>query len=331
MSERLSPTGVAAIWAAALVVLAVVAVSVIVLVNQKVFGPVQMVKELQSHLVKGEGARALGLLNAKVPAGNALLLDGEGLVAATADIKDFTVGKPEEILGAEDTVKVVATYSIHGVEQQTTYQLRHTGRSWMFFDDWEFVPTTLPTVAISANTTNEVVVNSRRAPLVKGQATVPVFVPAVIDTSFETPNFMADSRGLAVTDFAKKGTDVKLQTQPTKKLMDEVNKQITAYLDGCAKQQVLMPAGCPMSYSTSARVQSDSIHWSILDYPAAEVVSFDGGWALRPLTVKARLELTEQDLRTGGYTEQTVDDSFGFTAALKANTTKVLVTPVSSE
>lgn len=330
MSERLSPTRVAAIWAAALVVLAVVAVSVIVLVNQKVFGPAQMVKELQSHLVKGEGAEALGLLNAKVPTGNALLLDGEGLKAASADIKDFTVGKPEEILGAEDTVKVEATYSIHGVEQHTTYQLRHIGRSWLFFDEWEFVPTTLPTVAISANTTNEVVVNSRRAPLVKGQATVPVFVPSVIDTSFATPHFMADSRGLAVTDFAKKGTEVKLQTQPTKKLQDEVNKQITAYLDDCASHQVLMPAGCPMSYSTTARVQSESIHWSIVDYPAAEIVSFDGGWALRPLTVKARLELTEQDLRTGRYTEQTIDESFGFTAALKANTTKVRVTPVSS-
>jgi hypothetical protein len=331
MSERLSPTRVAAIWAAALVVLAVVAVSVVVLVNQKVYGPAQMVKELHSHLVNGEGSLALGLLNAKVPQGNALLLDGEGLKATSADIKDFTVGKPEEVPGSEDAVKVVATYSIHGVEQQTTYRLRHTGRNWIFFDTWEFVPTTLPTVAISANTTNEVLVNARRAPLVKGQATVPVFVPAVIDTSFATRNFMADSRGLAVTDFAKKGTAVKLQTQPTKKLFDEVNGQITEYLDGCAKQQVLMPAGCPMSYSTTARVQSDSIHWSIVDYPAAEIVSFDGGWVLRPLKVKARLDLTEQDLRTGRYTEQTVEESFGFTAALEANTTKVQVTPVSSE
>lgn len=331
MSERLSPTRVAAIWAAALVVLAVVAVSVIALVNQRVFGPAQMVKELHSHLVNGEGARALGLLNAKVPAGNALLLDGEGLKAASANIKDFTVGEPEATPGAEDTVKVVASYSIHGVEQQTSYQLRHTGSRWMFFDEWEFIPTTLPTVAISANTTNEVVVNSHRAPLVKGKATVPVFVPAVIDTSFATPNFAADSRGLAVTDFAKKDTAVKLRTQPTKKLQDEVNKQINAYLDGCAEQQVLMPAGCPMSYSTTARVQSDSIHWSVLDYPPAEIVSFDGGWALRPLTVKARLELTEQDLRTGRYTEQTVDNVFGFTASLRASTTKVSVTPVSSE
>lgn len=312
-------------------VLAVVAVSIIVLVNHRVFGPAQKVKELQAHLVNGEGAAALGLLNAEVPKGNGLLLDGAGLKAASAHIRDFTVGKPEEIPGAQDMVKVVASYSIHGAGQQTTYRLQRTDRSWLFFDNWEFVPTTLPTVAISANTTNEVVVNARRAPLVQGKATVPVFVPAVIDTGFATPNFSADSRGLAVTDFAKKGTEVKLQTQPTKKLLDEVNQQITAYLEDCTKQQVLMPAGCPMSYSTSARVRSDSIHWSILDLPAAEIVSFDGRWALRPLTVKVRLELTEQDLRTGRYTEQTVEDTFGFTAALEANTTKVRVTPVSSK
>ena len=274
---------------------------------------------------------ALGLLNATVPKGNALLLDGEGLKAASADIQDFRVGKPAEVTGDEDLVDVVASYSIHGVEQHTTYQLQRTGSSWLFFDKWSFVPKTLPTVAISANTTNEVVVNSKKAPLVKGKTAVPVFVPAVIDTSFATPNFRADSRGLAVTEFKKDATEVKLRTQPTKKLLDEVNKQISTYLDGCAKQQVLMPAGCPMSYSTSARVRSDSIHWSILDYPAAEIVAFDGSWALRPLTVKTRLELTEQDLRTGRYTEKTVDDSFGFTAGLKANTTKVKVSPVSSE
>jgi hypothetical protein len=331
MSERLSPTRVAATWAAALVVLAVLAFAAIALVNHNSFGPAQKVKELHVHLTRGEGAAALGLLQATVPKGNALLLDGEGLKAASADIKDFTVGKPEKVAGADDLAAVTATYSIHGVQQQTTYQLERTGRSWLFFENWSFVPTTLPTVAISANTTNEVVVNSRPAPLVKGKTTVPVFVPAVIDTSFATPNFRADSRGLAVTGFSKKATDVKLRTQPTKKLLDEVNKQITAYLDDCAKQQVLMPAGCPMSYSTTARVRSDSIHWSIVDYPAAEIVAYDGSWALRPLTVKARLDVTEQDLRTGRYTERTVDDSFGFTAVLKASTTKVRVTPVSSE
>ena len=307
------------------------AFAAIALVNHNTFGPAQKVNELHRHLSHGDGAAALGLLQATVPKGNALLLDGEGLKAASAAVKDFTVGKPEEVAGAEDRAAVTASYSIHGVQQETTYQLERTGRSWLFFENWSIVPSTLPTVAISANTTNEVVVNSRPVPLVKGKTTVPVFVPAVIDTSFATPNFRADSRGLAVTGFSKKATEVKLRTQPTKKLLDEVNKQITEYLDSCAKQQVLMPAGCPMSYSTSARVRSDSIHWSILDYPSAEIVAYDGSWALRPLAVKARLEVTEQDLRTGRYTEQTVDDSFGFTAALEANTTKVRVTPVSSD
>lgn len=329
MSERLSPTRVAAIWAAALVVLAVIAFAAITLANHRVFGPAQKVEELQSHLTQGEGAAALGLLNAKVPKGNALLLDGEGLKAASADIKEFTVGKPEGVAGSKDVVTVMASYSVHGGKQQTTYKLERTGRHWMFFDEWSFVPATLPTVAISANTTNEVVVNSQPAPLVKGKTNVPVFVPAVIDTGFTTAHFSADSRGLAVTEFAKKPTAVKLRTKPTKKLYDEVNKQLAGYLDTCAKQQVLMPAGCPMSYSTSARVRSESIHWSILDYPSAEIVAVDGSWALRPLRVKTRLEVTEQDLRTGRYTENTVDKGFGFTADLNVSTTKVRVTPVS--
>ncbi|MFJ6418032.1 hypothetical protein [Paeniglutamicibacter sp. NPDC091659] len=331
MSERLSPTRVAAIWAAALVLLAVVAASVIILANHTVFGPGQKVRELQAHLVAGEGAQALGLLNATVPEGNGLLLDGDGLRAASAEIKDFTVGKPEPIPGSGKVVRVTASYTVHGTAQQTSYSLRSDGRRWLFFDRWGFVPSILPTVEVSASTTNEVDINALPAPLENGKTTVPVFAPAVVNAGFETPNFVADSRGIAVTDPNAQGTAVKLRTEPTKALVEEVNGQIKKYLADCASQQVLMPASCPMSYSTSARVRSDSIHWSILDYPKAEIVSYNGEWALRPLTVKTRLKVTEQDLRTGASSERSIDESFGFTAQLEAGTTKARVIPVSSE
>lgn len=331
MSERLSPPRVAAIWAAALVLLAVIGISVITVVNHKVFGPAHKVQELQAHLAAGEGAQALGLLNATVPKGNGLLLDGEGLRAASAEVADFTVGKPEPIPGSGNVVKVVANYTVHGVAQQTNYSLRLTGRQWLFFDRWSFVPSILPTVEVTANTTNTVEINSMPAPLVKGRTTIPVFAPAVLNSGFETPNFAADSRGIVVADPNAQGTEVKLRTEPTEALADEVNKQIKEYLDHCASHQVLMPASCPMSYSTTARVRSDSIHWSILEYPKAEVVFYNGDWALRPLTVKARLKVTEQDLRTGVYSKRTIENNFGFTAKLEASTTVAQVIPVVSE
>ncbi len=264
MSERLSPTRVAAIWAAALVLLAVVAASVIILVNHTVFGPGQKVRELQAHLAAGEGAQALGLLNATVPEGNGLLLDGDGLRAASAEIKDFTVGKPEPIPGSGKVVRVTASYTVHGTAQQTSYSLRSDGRRWLFFDRWGFVPSILPTVEVSASTTNEVDINALPAPLENGKTTVPVFAPAVVNAGFETPNFVADSRGIAVTDPNAQGTAVKLRTEPTKALVDEVNGQIKKYLDDCASQQVLMPASCPMSYSTSARV---TLRFDPLEHP----------------------------------------------------------------
>lgn len=331
MSERLSPAKVVAIWAAVLVLLTVAAVSVIALVNHRIFGPEQKIQELYSHMVAGEGAEALGLLHAKVPKGNGLLLDGDGLRASSADIKDFTVGKPEPVPGSGKVVKVAASYNVHGVGKQTSYQLESRDRQWLFFDHWEFVPTILPTVQISANTTNTVSINDQPAPLQKGLTTVPVIAPAVVNAGFETPNFEAAARGIVVSDPNAQGTKVKLRTQPTKALLAEVDGQIKDYLDECASQQVLMPANCPMSYSTSARVRSDSIHWKIVKYPKSEIVSFDGEWVLRPLTVKTRLELTEQNLRTGSYAERTIADSFGFTAVLKASTTKAQVIPVATE
>ncbi|WP_417219858.1 hypothetical protein [Arthrobacter sp.] len=330
MKNASSPIRVLALWLAVLMVLAIAAVVTITLVNQKVFGPERQVSTYFGLLQDGEGEQALGLLDPAAPKGNALLLDGKALQSAVEPIEDFTVQDAREV--TDGKVEVTTTYQVGGQEHSTVFHLTRTGRDWLFFDRWAFAATDLPQITVTADTTNEVQVNGEAAPLAKGAARLPVFLPAVVDASYRDKYFQGAKRQLVVDSASTAGTDgLALTTKPTRKLVQDVDAELHKYLDGCARQQVLKPAGCPLSYDTEARVSSDTIHWKITRYPTVEIGPYDGGWVLRPLEVGTSLNLVEQDLMTGVKTENTVEHDFGFTAKLDISGESVTVTPVVGE
>lgn len=182
---------------------------------------------------------------------------------------------------------------------------------------------------MSADTTTEVRVNGLDSPLKKGNQTLPVFAPSVVDASFATKNFQARPKSILVGAPHAKPVEIDLITEPSEEFISAIDTQLRSYLDGCASQQVLMPSGCPMSYETHARVNADSIKWEITSYPKPEVNSYDGNWILRPLEVGTRLRLTEQDLVSGEFKDRQIDATFGFTQRLEANTTTFSLTPVT--
>ncbi|MEG2576587.1 MAG: hypothetical protein RSA54_02530, partial [Glutamicibacter sp.] len=128
---------------------------------------------------------------------------------------------------------------------------------------------------------------------------------------------------------AKEPVEIALKTEPTKDFIAAINAKVKNYLNECASEQVLMPAGCPFAYSTSARVDPATIDWSIAKYPTIEVNYYNGAWVLSPLRATATLTLTEQDLRTGAKAKKTVKDDYSFTAQLTTSTTEVSVVPVA--
>jgi hypothetical protein len=329
MKSRISGPRLALRWATAAVIIAALVVTSAIVANRTLFSAEHAVQSLHQHLLAGEGAEALGLLGAKVPTGDAVALDGEVLKRTQAGITDFEAQKAETPENNPDIRTVVAKYKADGVDKESTYTLRSTGKSWLFFDQWAFEPVTLPTVKVKANTVNEVSVSGQKIPLVKGVSTLPVFYPSITDASFSTKNFEADTRGVVVTGPAKKPVEISLKTQPTKEFIAQINSKVRGYLDKCAAQQVLMPSGCPFAYHTPSRVNPETIKWSIAKYPTIEVNYYNGAWVLSPLKVTAKLSLTEQDLRTGSLEKKTVSDEFSFTAQLTTSTSEVSVVPVA--
>lgn len=327
MKSHPSPIRVLALWLAVLMVLAVAAVVTITLVNQKVFGPERQVSTYFGMLQDGEGERAMGLLDPAAPTGNALLLDDEALAASVAPIEDFTVQDAREV--TDGKVEVTTTYQVGGTAHETVFHLTRSGKEWLFFDHWAFAATDLPEVTVTADTTNEVRVNGETAPLTQGAAQLPVFLPAVVEASYRTKYFQGSRQEAVVDSASSAGTDgLALTTQPTKKLVQDIDTQLHRYLDDCAEQQVLKPAGCPLSYDTEARVSAETIDWDITSYPEVEIGPYDGGWVLRPLEVGTTLNLVEQNLMSGIKTENTVEHDFGFTAKLELSGDSVTVTPV---
>ena len=318
-------------WSLAAVLILALAVAGAIVANRTLYSASHEVKKLHQLLAAGKGGEALGLLHATVPKGDAVALDGEVLANSQKAITDLVVDAPQAAGDDPERRTVTARYKANGVDKETSYELRRTGKSWLFFDRWEFVPHELPRVRIRANTVNEVTVNGQKIPLHRGVATLPVFYPSVIDSSFSTTNFAADARGVAVTGPAEKAVPISLKTKPTKKFISSVSDKVKKYLDECTTQQVLFPSGCPFSYDTQSRVDPDTIEWSIAKYPKIDVSYYNGYWVLSPLDFTAKLDLVEQDLRTGAKEEKSISNEFSFTAKLTTSTTEVSVKPVASQ
>ncbi len=315
-----------AAWLLCLMLAIAAAVLTVVLVNANVYSPQHQVRAYIDALRDGDGSKALGLLNATVPDANAALLDGPALKQSVADLEDLDVGEPVEI--DSNRVELPVHYTIDGTKQTTTFELEKSGTSWLFFNQWAFVPTTLPTLDISVVNEDEASLNGTRVALPKGKGEFSVFVPGTFEAHYTSQFFAAPAVESVVTEPAEAAeARLSLSTQATPKLVEEVTAQVRGFLDGCAEQKVLQPAGCPFSQAMN-RVQDDSINWDIVDYPEVTIEPSNGTWVMKPLTGTAKLNVVEIDLFTGQAVPRELEQDFTFTGSLAVNDGNVTLTPV---
>ena len=296
----------------------------VVALNGGVYGPEQQVRDYFAALEDGDGALALGILNAAVPAADAALLDGPALERGAKAVERVRVQNPVET--ANGHVEVPVAYSIRGTDHTTSFPLEKTGSQWFFFSQWEFVPSTLPTVEVSGGNLNEAELNGSRVALPAGRGTFASFYPVEVEGRFDGEYFAAPARALPVT--GRSGTPgMALQATATEQLTRAVDTEIREFLDGCAEQTVFQPTNCPFNFQTADRLAGD-IAWSITDYPAIRIEPHDGGWMIAPLTGAARLDTRLQDLFTGAVSNVTARRPFEFTARLEVDGSTVTVKPV---
>jgi len=301
------------------------AVVVIWLVNAKVYGPGKQVENYFQALQDGNGALALGILNADVPEANAALLDSDALRASTEGLE--VLGMDEVSASVDGRTNVVVSYRLDGAEQQTTFELEQTGTRWMFFDEWSFRPQDLPTVRVNAPNQNEAQLNGTRVLLPEGTNTFAAFYPSRVAASYTSGYFEAPEQS-AVLAGPGDAMDLTLRSQATEELVETVDARVREFLDNCAgEQNRLAPPGCPFYHLTDNRVEPP-ITWEILKYPTVEISPADGHWVLSPLEGKARVSATQTDLFSGAQSPLVEEKDFTFGARLSVTDAGVSLTAV---
>ncbi|MHC6228849.1 hypothetical protein ACX5I6_03580 [Arthrobacter sp. MMS24-T111] len=322
---------IAAGWLLGLMLAIAGAVVAINIVNNTVASPQQPVREYLDALRSGDGGRALGILRATVPPGNAAMLDGSGLQTAASRLSNVDVGDPEERPGNQ--VMVPLEYTIDGSRLRTEFLLQKTGTEWLFFNTWAFVPSRLPTVDMTVVNGNEATVNGVPVNMPGGRNSFAVFYPGEYEASLNGQYFSAPATRATVTSKDSPVAPLNLLTQATDKLKNDVAAKVREFLDGCAaeavKEQKLQP-DCPFYYASNNRVQDGSIKWTVTEYPGVSVEPFDGRWVVAPLDGKAKVEALQQNAFTGAWYPLDAEVDFSFTTRLDVAGDTVKVIPMLS-
>ncbi|MGO4237038.1 hypothetical protein [Pseudarthrobacter sp. YAF2] len=322
---------IAAGWLLGLMLAIAGAIVAINIVNNTVASPQQPVREYLDALRSGDGGRALGILRATVPPGNAAMLDGSGLQTAASRLSNVDVGDPEERSGNQ--VMVPLEYTIDGSRLHTEFLLQKTGTEWLFFNTWAFVPSRLPTVDMTVVNANEATVNGVPVNMPGGRNSFAVFYPGEYEASLDGQYFAAPATRATVTSKDTPVAPLNLLTQATDKLKSDVAAKVREFLDGCAaeavKEQKLQP-DCPFYYASNNRVQDGTIKWTVTEYPGVSVEPFDGRWVVAPLDGKARVEALQQNAFTGAWYPLDAEVDFSFTTRLDVAGDTVKVTPMLS-
>lgn len=315
----------AAAWLFGLLLTLTVGIITIQLVNASLYGPQQPIREYLQAMRDGDGSRALGLLRANLPQASPALLDSQALKQAATGIGNVEISAPQDIGGRQMRINV--TYSADGVTHNTGFIVEPAGTQWMFFSKWRFVPSTLPVINVSVVNSEIAQVNGLTVSTPGGKGSFAVFFPGIYRAELKGPLFEAPVRTVLVENGKSAPQMISLVTQPTQELTDQVNARLRDYLDGCSKQAVLLPTGCPLGWSTSNWVASP-IKWTITKYPQAHISAYGGTWSIAPLSFKARITFTEQNNQTGAMSIVNKEESYGFSAKLNIDGNSVNVTPV---
>lgn len=313
-----------AVWLLCLMLTIAAGALTVVLVNAKVYGPQQQIRDYFQALQNGEGSKALGLLRASVPDANPAMLDGAALKRAVADVEDIRLGEAVETDPTH--VEVPVSYTIDGRGHTTVFKLEKVGTNWLFFNRWSFEPSTLPTVEVQVVNEAEASLNGTRVALPGGKGTFAAFYPGVFEAHYTSENFAAPAVE-TVLEHADAQAQISLATEPTPELMEEASGQVKGFLDNCAEQKVLQPAGCPFSFPLD-RVQNNTIDWDIVKYPEVSIEPFRGNWVVKPLTGTAKLKVVEIDLFTGAAIPRELEQQFSFAGKLNVDDDNVTLTPV---
>ena len=230
-------------------------------------------------------------------------------------LTNIRVASDEVLSSGEHRVVVRADADGHPVGDEFT--VKQTGSVLGLLPTWSFSRTPLAvahldvlhsdTFRVAGHTVDPAASASQRADRFGAAADYLVFAPARY--SFSGRSRYVSAAPVVSSPRAGETTDVAVDAQPTAAFTAAVTDRLHAFLDGCARQQVLQPAGCPFGVDIADRVQGLP-SWRIVRYPPVRLQAGASGWTMARAPGVAHLSATIQSLFDGTVAPRETDEPF---------------------
>lgn len=231
-------------------------------------------------------------------------------------IRDVTV--VSDTVGSDGVHTVVVHATAAGRTVSASFRVRQSGSVLGVLPTWSFDSTPLGVARVTVAHADDFTVGRHTVSPRAASPDQPVAAFSVAADYLGLPlaplELSHDSRyvrAVPVTTSIAPGrvAESVVDAQPTPEFTTAVQKQVDGFLDRCAEQKVLQPAGCPFGVEIDDRVQGDPA-WSMVTYPAVQLKAGDDSWVTDRMVGVAHLAVTVQSLFDGTVSKRSDDVPF---------------------
>jgi hypothetical protein len=215
--------------------------------------------------------------------------------------------------------RVTSEYELGGERGRTEFLIAPAPPAFLLFNGWRFDESPIARVRVSVLHDTALRVNG--VPVSGGVATatgdgsvdLAVLTPSRLVLDQKSRYLVAKPMTVDVTD-PEAGAEATIDVQADAEITAAVQKEVNAFLQDCATQHVLQPAGCPFRRVLEDRVQ-DAPEWRIVSYPDIEIqpgVGDDGtfAWFVPPAQGVAHIRVDVVSLFDGSVS--TLDEDVDY-------------------
>ncbi|WP_167046642.1 hypothetical protein [Salinibacterium sp. ZJ454] len=293
------------IWSVIFGVFVAAFIGTVIALNATLFSAGGFVRVYLDSVARGDVQGALALPGVEVPEGvSDELLDPDAL-AELSDIRQI-----DDVDLGDGTHQVTVEYAVGPSAGRSTFLVQDAGSVFGLFSGWRFTESPLATIEPTVLHENRFSANG--VPLRTDSALpVAVFTPGWYVFDHESAFLAAEATAVAATTPGEHlATTIDVQADTA--FVEQVQEELTSYLEDCATQRVLMPSGCPFGQQIDNRIESEPV-WSLTAHPQVTIMpgAERGTWQMPPTGGVAHLTVDVRSIFDG--TRSTFDGDVPFT------------------
>ncbi|AAT90103.1 hypothetical protein ATY41_06180 [Leifsonia xyli subsp. xyli] len=211
---------------------------------------------------------------------------------------------------------VAARARVDGRPVTATFAVRPSGSVLGILPTWSFATTPLSVARIAvAHADSFTIAGHTLSPRAAAPGQPPdaftlsadylVLAPARYD--FGHTSAYSSAAPAVVTGVPGRVVETTINAQPTPRFAAAVQKQLNSFLDQCARQRVLQPAGCPFGVDIDDRVQGAPA-WRMVAYPEVRLHPGATAWTIDQSGGVVHLSVTVQSLFDGTVQQRESDE-----------------------